>query len=120
MTDEQTTAAALGSAAAAPLFGQYALIGLAAAFGALWTISRTDGLNLWGASKLFFRAVSLAMVFTGIIAHYVSELVHYQIHELLSPIAFTIAWVGDRWLEVRDTGFRMGVRFLLKFKRSTP
>lgn len=96
--------------AASPLLGNYATIGLAATFGALWTISRSDlpqGMKgLWQAAKMFFRSVTLAIVFSGLTAHYVSVWLNHPVHDFLGPVSFFIAWIGDRWSEFRDKAFK--------------
>lgn len=97
-------------AAASPLLGAYATISLAATFGALWTISRADlprGLiGYWLAAKMFFRAVTLAIVFSSLAAHYVSSWLDHPVHDFLGPVSFFIAWVGDRWIDFRDRAFK--------------
>lgn len=102
--------------AASPLLGNYATIGLAATFGALWTISRSDlptGISgLWTAARMFFRSVTLAVVFAGLTAHYVSDWLHHPVHDFLGPVSFFIAWVGDRWIEFRDKSIKAVIGLL--------
>lgn len=110
-------AAATAATAAGPFFGHYAAIALGAVFGALWTISRADGLSFITAGKLFFRAVSVAMVFSTLIAHYLSEWLKYEVHEFLTPVAFFIAWVGDRWIDIRDRVLESAIHLVQALSR---
>ena len=85
-----------------PAAGQYAVIVLSALAGGLWalgkltTSSRTDG------ALLLLRLLLTAVALTGGAAWWIDT--HYQIpaQQLLSPIAFLIAALGDRWSRVLD------------------
>lgn len=122
MTTEQSlvqaTTAAAAVTAASPFSNVYVVIALSATGGALWTMSRMDGLKPWPAAKLFFRSVVIAVVFTTLVAYYLASWLGQPVNWFVGPVAFSIAWVGDQWLELRDKALQGLARLVLGWKKS--
>jgi hypothetical protein len=101
--DPQKTAIAAGIiGASSTVAGQYALIVLAALFGAFVALSRESKLGTINGASFIFRAVSIS-TFTAMLAStYLATKVDVPINTLLLPVAFLIAFVGDGWFKIRD------------------
>lgn len=79
-----------------PLAGQYAVIVLAALAGALWTLSEAKT-RCVGSAMLLVRLILTALVLAGAATWWLES--HYDLpaHQILAPVAFLIAAIGDRW-----------------------
>lgn len=100
--DPQATLTALLMASASPILGKYALIMLAAIFGALVALSRTPQSSRWEGIKQIFRSVCFATALTSLGATVLARYLNVPAYELLSPVAFIIAVIGDQWFSIKD------------------
>lgn len=85
-----------------PLAGQYAVIVLAALAGALWALSEAKTRGV-GSAMLLVRLILTALVLAGAPTWWLE--MHYDLpaHQILAPVAFLIAAVGDRWRSAIST-----------------
>ena len=92
----------LASAVLGPAAGEYAVIVLSALAGGLWALGKLATPSRTAGALLLLRLLLTAVVLTGGAAWWIDS--HYQIpaHQLLAPIAFLIAALGDRWSRVLD------------------
>lgn len=110
--DQQTVMASLLTAAAGPVLNKYALILLAAFFGAMVTLSRMPQASWWGAVKQIFRSVCFATFLTGFGAYLIALILktffklQVEAEEFIFPLAFLIAWVGDDLFRLRESGLK--------------
>jgi hypothetical protein len=99
---DQAALSAAGIVSASPLFGEYAIIVLAALFGALVALSKEWKTPRISAALFVFRAVSISTALSSVAAAYVAEKLGKPANELLIPVAFSLAMIGDGWFKVRD------------------
>lgn len=91
------TATAYWIAVLAPLFGSNALIIMSALAGAMWPLSVRDSKGRMDSAYFLLRLVCTAAVLTGFTAHLIEQHFGYHAQEIISPVAFIIGAVGDRW-----------------------
>lgn len=100
--------AAVTVAASLPFIGPTASIVVVAVFGAMVALSRQPKGSVAASVKFVFRAVAFSLLFTAIAAkvlhHFLSELVPFEVAELVLPVAFLIALIGDDWFKVQAWG----------------
>lgn len=100
--DTQSAVAAAGITATSSVFGAYAPIVVAAVFGALIALSRSQ-LPSWQQAVLFlFRAVSIAAGTTMLAVKALVAATAYDASDLVIPVAGLIALVGDDWFRLKD------------------
>lgn len=100
--DASVSVATASIATAAPFVGNYSPILVFALLGATIALSRMRGLKAWPAVLFLFRAVSIAAVFAGVAAEWLSHRLHIDAAYLLAPVALAIAVVGDGWFRAKD------------------
>lgn len=105
--DPQKTAIAAGIVGTSSVIaGQYALIVLAALFGALVALSREGQTSAQSGAAFIFRAVSISafttMFATGWLYTRYPELSALPAHSVIMAAAFLIAMVGDGWFRIKD------------------
>lgn len=108
--DPQATLTALLMASASPILGKYALIMLAAVFGALVALSRTPQSSRWEGIKQIFRSVCFATALASLAATILARYLDVPAYELLSPAAFLIAVIGDQWFMIKDKLIALATR----------
>lgn len=81
----------------APLFGSNALIIMSALAGAMWPLSVRESRGRIDSAFFLIRLVCTAAVLTGFTAHVIEQRFGYHSQEIISPVAFFIGAVGDRW-----------------------
>ncbi len=108
--DPQAGITALLMAASSPLFGKYAIILIAALFGGLVALSRMKGFTKQDGALFIFRSVGFATALTSLAAYMLNN--RYQIPEgdMLFPLAFCIALVGDGWFGIKDKLIELATR----------
>lgn len=95
---------------ASPIAGDYAIIVIAAVLGASVALSRVDttkNRRKWDGALYIFRSVAISVAFTGLAAGLLSKWLNHDIAQLLFPVAFFIARLGD-------DGLSMLIRLLAK------
>ena len=100
-----------------PLAGPYAVIVFSALGGSLWPVlaATTNGSKVAGG-VLLLRCLVTSVFLTGIIATCLARYYDLRTYELLSPVSFLIAAMGNGWKPVFDTlgsglaGFFRGVK----------
>ena len=100
--DPQASLTALLMASASPLLAQYALILVAAVFGALVALSRADSPKGGQAIAFMFRAVCFSVFATGAIASWLAPHVGLEVYQLISVVSFAIAVIGDGFFVAKD------------------
>lgn len=92
----------LATAILGPAAGEYAVIVLSALAGSLWALGKLQTASRAAGALLMLRLMLTAVALTGVSAWWLDA--HYQIpaHQLLAPISFSIAALGDRWGPVLD------------------
>lgn len=99
---DQTAVATAIIGTSSAVAGQYALIILAALFGALVSLSRESSETKLRSGWFIFRSVSIA-TFTAVpAAGLLSAKLGTPAHDLFACVAFLIAFVGDGWFKIRD------------------
>ncbi len=91
------TATAYWIAVLAPMFGNNALIIMSALAGAMWPLSVRESRGRVDSAFFIIRLVCTAAVLTGFTAHVIEQKFGYHSQEIISPVAFLIGAVGDRW-----------------------
>lgn len=91
------TATAYWIAVLAPMFGNNALIIMSALAGAMWPLSVRESRGRLDSAFFMLRLVCTAAVLTGFTAHIIEQKFGYHSQEIISPVAFAIGAVGDRW-----------------------
>lgn len=81
----------------APMFGSNALIIMSALAGAMWPLSVRESRGRLDSAFFLLRLVCTAAVLTGLVAHVIEAKFGYHSQEIISPVAFCIGAVGDRW-----------------------
>lgn len=81
----------------APVFGEHALIIMSALAGAMWPLSVRESNSRLDSAFFLLRLVCTAAVLTGFAAHIIEQKFGYHSQEVISPVAFLIGAVGDRW-----------------------
>lgn len=103
--DSAAVVSAASVAAASPVFGEFAIIVLAALFGSLVALSRDKRggeRRRYHAANFIFRGVCIASFTSGAAASWLSGVSGVELYRLLAPAAFLIAVVGDDWFTVKD------------------
>lgn len=95
--DKDLNPVAYWIAALAPLFGEHALIIMSALAGAMWPLSSRVSSGRWDSAFFLFRLVCTASVLTSFTAGWIESHFGYHSQEIISPVAFFIGAVGDRW-----------------------
>lgn len=101
--DETTAVATAVIAASAPFTGEYAGVVIAALFGALVALSRAKQASRAHSALFIFRSVAIASFITAIPAKVAASYVGVQAAELMIPVAFIIAVIGDDWFRLKDS-----------------
>lgn len=89
-----------------PVVGEYATIVFCALVGSLWPLSARDDLTRLKGAMLMLRLTLTASVLTSAVALVVHSKTGWPMAVLLSPVAFFLALVGDRWRTVSSVVFR--------------
>jgi hypothetical protein len=100
--DPSASVTALLMASASPLLAQYALILVAAIFGALVALSRADSPKGSQAIGFMFRAVCFSVFLTGACASWLAPHVGLEVYQLISVVSFGIAVVGDGFFAAKE------------------
>lgn len=85
-----------------PAAGEYAVIVLSALAGSLWALGKLQTASRAAGAMLMLRLMLTAVVLTGSAAWWIDVTYRIPAHQLLAPIAFFIAALGDRWVPVMD------------------
>lgn len=103
---DQTAVATAVIGTSAVVVGQYALIILAALFGAFVALSREDTETRSHGAAFIFRAVSIStftsLFLAGLAYNKWPWLAQMPAHAVLMLVAFWVAFVGDGWFRVKD------------------
>lgn len=99
-TPAETSAAAvvIGST---PFIGQTASIVIVALFGAFVAVSRAKNESMLETAKQVARAVAFSVFLTVSAAKLASNYLPLESSDLVIPLAFLIALVGDDWFKVK-------------------
>lgn len=97
------TLAALAIALAGPLFGPHALILFAALAGSLWAISAVPAASRMASAWVLIRCTTLSVAITGAISYWLASQYGLPALELLAPVAFFCAALGNGWRSVFDS-----------------
>lgn len=86
-----------------PIFGEIALIMLAALFGSLVALSRhTPRPTRVEAALFIFRGVAFASFCAGVAAAALSDRFGLDYYRALSLVSFFIAFIGDDWAKIKE------------------
>lgn len=118
--DPAASGTAILAAAASPLFGEYAIIVLAAVLGAFCAVTQMK-LSHWQSALFVLRCIATSAALTSLFAHLLAPVVTAAMAKMLPdyvalpveqwifPVAFVIAVLGDRWGTIWDaTGNAVG------------
>jgi hypothetical protein len=95
--------------AAGYISGDYVAIVFGAFAGSLWTMNSAVSSPRWAGVWLVLKLTLAACVLSGLVAGLLTPFVPLAIAtKLLSPTAFFIAAIGDRWVHILDS-FSQGV-----------
>lgn len=97
MAEPHISPAAIIVAGAAPFTGQYAVIVFAALAGALWPLAAAKTATRIEAAMLLVRLVGTAAALTYAVAWVLEQKAGVPASVGLSPVAFLIAAIGNRW-----------------------
>jgi hypothetical protein len=97
-----TSLTALGIALFGPLFGEYAVILLAALAGGLLPLSSRPTESRLRGALFLLRVVLTSFIFTGLVVALVEQHTGLSVRLTLAPVAFVLAAIGDRWRELID------------------
>jgi len=103
--DPAAIAAAIPLAAATPIYGEYAIIVLAALFGSLVALSKMQpdaARSRWFIALFIFRGVAVASVAAGVIASWLSAATGVEFYRWLGLAAFLIAYAVEDLPKVKD------------------
>lgn len=92
----------LATAVLGPAAGEYAVIVLSALAGSLWALSKLQTASRAAGALLMLRLMLTAAALTGVAAWWIEETYQIPAHQMLAPIAFSIAALGDRWGPMLD------------------
>jgi hypothetical protein len=98
----------------APLLGDHALIIMSSLAGAMWPLSVRESSGRLDSAFFLFRLVCTASVLTGFTAHLIEEHFGYHSQEIISPVAFAIGAIGDRWRTIISDCFKYVREFLIR------
>lgn len=98
----------------APMFGNNALIIVSALAGAMWPLSVRESKGRLDSAFFLLRLVCTAAVLTGFTAHLIEVRFGYHSQEIISPVAFFIGAVGDRWRTIISDAFTYARGFLIR------
>lgn len=112
MADHPISPTALVVAGAAPFTGQYAVIVFAALAGALWPLAAAKTATRSEAAMLLVRLVGTAAALTYAIAWVLEQKAGVPASVGLSPVAFLIAAIGNRWGELFDAAVERARRVI--------
>ncbi|MFA5186973.1 MAG: hypothetical protein WC551_10875 [Patescibacteria group bacterium] len=109
-TDHTALATAATMAAASPLLGDFAVIAVAAVFGAFVAASRLVEPSRLATAWFIFRSVSITTFSAGAAAQALGSewfaqktgMTFGHSVEILAFIAFWIAVIGDGWFKLKD------------------
>lgn len=97
MAEPHISPTAIIVAGAAPFTGQYAVIVYAALAGALWPLAAAKTATRFDAAMLLVRLVGTAAALTYAVAWVLEKKAGVPASISLSPVAFVIAAIGNRW-----------------------
>lgn len=103
--EASATTAAVGAvvAAAGPLLGDYVVMLLASLLGGLVSLSsQPPHASRWDGAKYLFRCVAVAFSFAWVASLSAAAVTGHDHVTLLWPVAFFLAWSGDRLVSLRD------------------
>lgn len=109
MTEPNSTAAAavplitLGVALFGPNLGPYAVIAMGAVGGSFWALANSPTATRIASLFLMARCLLTALVLTAFIAGIIGPWLGFQVTEMYVVVAFTIAALGDKWLDILET-----------------
>ena len=86
-----------------PLYGVYALILAGAVTGSFFALLAAPPQSRWKALGLMGRAVMLSLLMTAAASQVLSDWMGWHLDELYIFVSFSIAALGDKWLEIIDT-----------------
>lgn len=89
-----------------PFIGQTASIVIVALFGAFVAVSRSKSVSMVETAKQVARAVAFSVFLTVSAAKLAANYLPLESADLVIPLAFLIALVGDDWFKVK--GWAMG------------
>lgn len=95
--------AALAIAAAGPLFGPFALIVFAALSGGLWAVAASHEASRMASAWTLLRCTLLSVVITGGLSTWLQSMYQIPAMELLAPVAFGAAALGEKWQSVFES-----------------
>ena len=93
-----------------PFAGQTTSIIIVALFGAAVAMSRGKQGSLLDSAKMMFRAVAFSVFFTMLAVKVASTYLPVESGDLVIPIAFLIAFVGDDWFRLKEWALRWVTR----------
>ena len=86
-----------------PLAGPWAIVIICALAGAQWAVSREKLDSTWAGAALMFRCVITSCVLSGFVSWMMSKAYPaFSSVELLGPVAFVVAALGNRVNSVID------------------
>ena len=109
MSEPHSTAAAavplitLCVAMLGPNFGPYAVITMGAIGGSFWALANSPTATRIASVLLMVRCLMTALVLTAFIAGIIGPWFGVEVTEMYVVVAFVIAALGDKWLDILDT-----------------
>lgn len=85
-----------------PMTGEYAAIVLSALAGSLWALSERKTETRREGAFLMLRLVMTSGVLSGTVAAGIEAAYDVPAHLALAPVAFGIAFMGNRWRGIFD------------------
>lgn len=85
-----------------PLAGEYATIIFSALIGSLWALSRLKTPTRLQGAVLVLKLTTTAVVLAGWMAWALDAKWGWPAQRFLGPLAFFVAFFGDRWVQVMD------------------
>lgn len=86
-----------------PLYGVYALILAGAVTGSFFALLAAPPQSRCQALGLMGRSVILSLLMTAAASQVLSDWMGWHLDELYIFVSFSIAALGDKWLEIIDT-----------------
>lgn len=86
-----------------PNFGPYAVITMGAFGGSFWALTNAPTISRLASLFLLARCLITALVLTAFIAGILGPMLGFDVTEIYVVVAFIIAALGDKWLEIFET-----------------
>ena len=83
--------------------GAYVVIGLGALGGSFWAITSAAAATRLSSAFLMARCLITSLVLTAFIAGIIGPWLGMEVTEIYVVVAFAIAALGDKWLEIFDS-----------------